>query len=240
MIVEKNSKKNEIELPIGESDKVKVISIEEAVRVNPMIGTHDALKEIISSIKENPNDPNSEPYFKTIKVNNGQLARIKGSKLNEEYGIVFPAVFIHFINVHSVAETSRVFEQKATVRIHYILNNLNNSDGNVEYEGYRLYNDIVNAIENNKHKFPALVKTFKLMYWDQPLTFDDGLQPYWIEYDIAFNDYSSYIYKNYIETYLTQPPFTQPSDQNSIANSENLPDWTEPKFEDVADFDDFD
>ena len=36
---------------------------------------------------------------------------------------------------------------------------------------------------------------------------------------------------------ITQPPFTQPSDQNEIANPDHLPNWKEPKFEDLVGFD---
>lgn len=80
---------------------------------------------------------------------------------------------------------------------------------------------------------------FQLQYWDQPLSFDDGLQPYWIDYQIWFNDYTNYQYKNYVDVYASHPPFTQHSDQNEIANPDNLPDNKDRKFEDAVGFDDF-
>ena len=98
----------------------------------------------------------------------------------------------------------------------------NNSDDEVECEGLAVYKRIVDAIESQKAQFPALVQRFQLEYWDQPLTFDDALQPYWIDYQIWFQDFTSYAYKNYVDVYATVPPFTQPSDQNEIANPDNI------------------
>ncbi|MGM9778461.1 MAG: hypothetical protein ACI3ZD_09035, partial [Prevotella sp.] len=89
---------------------------EEAVRTNAMAEAYKAVRSILADIPSNPDDPNSEPLFKTIKMDNGQLARIKGSKLNEEYGIEFPAVFIHFIEVYYNQGAARISEGKATMR----------------------------------------------------------------------------------------------------------------------------
>lgn len=174
--------------------------------------------------------------FKTIKLDNGQLNRIKYNGNNQEYGIVFPAVFIHFINIYYNVGTSNIADGKGTMRIHYVLNRLNNSDDEVECEGLEVYKRIVAAIESKKSDFPALVYRFQLEYWDQPLTFDDALQPYWIDYQIWFQDFTSYAYKDYKDVYVTVPPFTQPSDQNEIANPDHIPNHEYPKFEDVAGF----
>ena len=70
------------------------------------------------------------------------------------------------------------------------------------------------------------------------MSFDDGLQPYWIDYQIWFNDYTNYQYKDYVDVYASHPPFTQHSDQNETANPDNLPDNKDRKFEDVVGFDD--
>ena len=122
------------------------------------------------------------------------------------------------------------------MRIHYVLNRLNNSDDEVECEGLEVYKRIVSAIEEQKANFPSLVSRFQLEYWDQPLSFDDALQPYWIDYQIWFQDYTAYAYKKYKDVYVTVPPFTQPSDQNEIANPDNMPNHDSPKFEEVAGF----
>lgn len=218
-------------------DLPPLTNIQELVKTNAMIEAYKAVRKILSEIKRDSNDPNSPPLFRTIKLDNGQLSRIKGSKLNTEYGIAFPAVFIHYINVYYNVDTSKISEGKGTMRIHYVLNRLNNSDDEDETEGLRVHDQIVSAIEANKSSFPALVQRFQLEYWDQPLSFDDGLQPYWIDYQIWFQDFTSYQFKDYVDVYITEPPFTQPSDQNEIANPDHIPNHTEPKFEDLVGFD---
>ncbi len=238
MIVDKHDKPIEpdkpVEVPVVPDPELD--EIQELVEINPMIEAYKAVRKILESIKQDPKDPNSPPLFKTIKLDNGQLNRIKRNEHNKEYGILFPAVFIHYINIYYNVGASKIAEGKGTMRIHYVLNRLNNSDDEVECEGMAVYKRIVSAIEENKADFPALVSRFQLEYWDQPLTFDDALQPYWIDYQIWFQDYSGYAYKNYKDVYVTMPPFTQPSDQNEIANPDNLPNHSEPKFEDVAGF----
>ncbi len=240
MIVDKHSKPD---IPVEPVDTPpqspeETDGIQEAVETNAMIGAYKAVRKILESIKKDPNDPKSPPLFKTIKLDNGQLSRIKNNSHNLEYGIAFPAVFIHFIDVYYNVGTSMIAEGKGTMRIHYVLNRLNNSDDEVECEGLEVYKRIVAAIEAQKADFPALVSRFQLAYWDQPLTFDDALQPYWIDYQIWFQDYTAYAFKNYKDVYVTVPPFTQPSDQNEIANPDNMPNHESPKFEDVAGFED--
>jgi hypothetical protein len=218
-------------VPDHESDEVQ-----EVVETNAMVEAYKAVRKILESIPKDSKDPNSPPLFKTIKLDNGQLNRIKYNGNNQEYGIVFPAVFIHFINIYYNVGTSNIADGKGTMRIHYVLNRLNNSDDEVECEGLEVYKRIVAAIESKKSDFPALVYRFQLEYWDQPLTFDDALQPYWIDYQIWFQDFASYAYKDYKDVYVTVPPFTQPSDQNEIANPDHIPNHEYPKFEDVAGF----
>ncbi len=210
--------------------------IQEAVETNAMVEAYKAVRKILSDIKKDPSDPDSPSLFKTIKLDNGQLTRIKHNEYNKEYGIVFPAVFIHFINIYYNVGTSKIAEGRGTMRIHYVLNRLNNSDDEVECEGLEVHKRIIDALEAKKSEFPALVQRFQLAYWDQPLSFDDAVQPYWIDYQIWFQDFTNYVYKNYKDVYVTVPPFTQPSDQNEVANPDKLPNYDEPKFEDVAGF----
>ena len=238
MIVDKNSKPIqpvEPEVPVVPVPD-EVDPIKEAVATNAMVGAYKAVRKILESIKKDPNDPDSPPLFKTIKLDNGQVNRIKRNEYNKEYGVVFPAVFIHYIGIYYNVGASKIAEGRGTMRIHYVLNRLNNSDDEVECEGLEVYKRIIAAIEEQKGNFPALVQRFQLAYWDQPLTFDDALQPYWIDYQIWFQDYTAYEFKNYKDVYVTVPPFTQPSDQNEIANPDNMPNHETPKFEDIAGF----
>lgn len=82
-------------VPDHESDEVQ-----EVVETNAMVEAYKAVRKILESIPKDSKDPNSPPLFKTIKLDNGQLNRIKYNGNNQEYGIVFPAVFIHFINIY--------------------------------------------------------------------------------------------------------------------------------------------
>lgn len=227
MIVDKNRQRNTVDEP--------VLTETVAEPVNPLTAAYNAVREILMTIREDENDPDSPPYFKTIKFDNGQLARVKGSKRNLEYPIVFPAVFIHFIDVNYNVGQSNIAKGKGSMRIHYVLNRLNNSDDIVETEVLEMFSRINTAIQEQKSKYPALSKRFQLAYWDQPLSFDDGLQPCWIEYDIQFNDYSAYTQRNYVERYIVIPPFTDHSDQLE-EHRNGHEDHNEPLYEDLPGF----
>lgn len=230
MIVDKHKNEQLAEepvMPIDEdvsSDAAE--TIEEVIDENPMVGAYKAIREILAAIPSDPNDENSEPLFKTIKLDNGQLDRIKMNTYNNEYGIAFPAVFIHYIDIYYNVGAARIAEGRGTMRIHYVLNRLNNSDDGEEgeLEGFEVYRRIISAIESKKATFPSLINRFQLQYWDQPESFDDGLQPYWIDYQIWFNDYTAYRYKDYVDVYAVQPPYTNFSDQNETANPDGTPD----------------
>ena len=233
MIVEKKARIDIEKIDPPETNKSEP---EEYTTDNGMIEAYKAVRKILEGIKENPDDPDSPRLFKTVKMDTGQLSRIKNNSVNREYGIAFPAVFIHFVDVYYNQGTASISEGRGTMRIHYILNRLNNGDDDFETEGMDVFRRIIKAIEENKSSFPALVSRFQLQYWDQPLTFDDGLQPYWIDYQIWFSDFTAYRYKNYVDAYVVSPPFTNHSDQNETANPDHLPDKTEPTFEECAGF----
>lgn len=202
---------------------------------NPMADIYRALESIIKGIKKNPADPDSEPYFRTVKWNMGQLTRIKMNTFNSEYGhIAFPAVFIHFINTRGLVQTSRIGEFRGEVRIQYVLNRLNVEDDEYQTEGVEVFQLINNAINTQKSRFSALTERFQFTYWDQPESFSDGVQQYWITYDVWFRDYSAYLYKDYVDVYVVAPPFTNHSDQNETANPDNHEDHTYPGMDDAA------
>lgn len=211
-------------------------SLQEAIESNAMIEAYKAVRDILAAIPSDPNNKDSEPLFKTIKIDNGQLTRIKMNTKNNEYGIAFPAVFIHFIDVYYVVGAAKISEGRGTMRIHYVLNRLNNGDDGEEgeLEGLAVYKRIISAIESKKNTFPALINRFQLEYWDQPESFDDGVQPYWIDYQIWFNDYTAYRYKDYVDAYAIQPPYTNFSDQNETANPDKLPDDKTTTYEESS------
>lgn len=234
MIIDKNYRPPVPEPVVEEPSKIT--TIEEAYTANAMSEAYKAVRTILQSIRVNDNDPNSPPLFRTIKLDNGQLSRIKGSKHNDEYAVAFPAVFIHFINVYYNVGQSRIGEGKGVMRIHYVLNTLNNSDDEIELQGFEVYQKINSAIQAKKGDFTALVTRLQLKYWDQPLSFDDGLQPYWIDYEIWFNDYSAYAYKDYVDRFVVHPPFTNHSDQLPESNENQHEDHKDLQYDDVSGF----
>lgn len=238
MIVDKHK-------PLEKEDEVAIKQVindssidpeKEIYATNALCEVYKAVKNILSDLKQDENDPNSPPLFHTIKLNNGQLNRIKNNKWNKEYAFGFPAVLLHFINVRYLVQQSRIGEGRAAMRIQYILNRLNNSDAEFELEGYELFQRINGAIQDRKKEFPALTERFQLTYFDQPESFDDGLQQFWIEYEVWFSEYSSYRYKNYVDRYIVVPPFTNHSDQLPESNPDNHENHDTPTIENAAGF----
>jgi hypothetical protein len=203
---------------------------------NALIDVFNAVREIVGGITEDEENPDSPPFFKTIALNTGQLSRIKNDKHNKEYALVFPAVFLHFINVRYLVQQARIGEGRATLRLQYVLNRLNNADEEFELEGYALFQRINVAIQDGKDKYPALNERFILTYFDQPESFGDGLQPFWIDYEVWFREDSAYKYRNYIDRYLVVPPFTNHSDQLPENNADSHEDHAEPTYDEASDF----
>lgn len=224
----------DIQEQVKETQQSKVTTIEEAATLNAMCEVYLAVRKILEGIHVDPDDENSPLLFKTIKIDNGQLVRIKHNEYNKEYALAFPACFIHFIDMYWNVGSYRINEGKGVLRLHYVLNRLNNGDDDVEMDGFRAFTLINDAINEHKAEFPALVNRFQLQYWDQPLTFDDGVQPYWIDYQIWFYDYTSYKMKDYVDRYVVIPPFTNHSDQEPECNTENHENHSEPTIEEAA------
>ncbi|MDR1090958.1 MAG: hypothetical protein LBL79_07765 [Prevotella sp.] len=233
MIVDKKNKnKNEPALNVGAEEAVE----NTIYTTNALIDVFNAVKEILGTLREEEEDPGSPALFKTIALNTGQLSRIKNNKHNQESALLFPAVFLHFINVRYLVQQARIGEGRATLRVQYVLNRLNNSDEEFELEGYALFQRINIALQDGKNKYPALTERFNLTYFDQPESFDDGLQPFWIDYEIWFREDSAYKYRNYVDRYLIVPPFTNHSDQLPESNVDNHEDHTGPEYDEVSDF----
>lgn len=238
MIVDKN-KHVEPEIPdiIEEpSPSTGITTEQELYEANPLSEIYRAVETILKPLRVDPNNPDSPPLFRTIKLNTGQLSRIKHDKHNLEYALAFPAVFVHLINVRWLVQTSRIGEGRADLRICFVLNRLNNGDDEFQTEGYDVFQRVHNAIEANKSLFAPLTERCQLTYFDQVENFDDGLQQYWITYEVWFRNYSSYRYRNYVERTLVIPPFTNHTDQLPENNLDNHENHDDPAFEDVVGF----
>ena len=96
----------------------------EEVAENPFVNMYQAVRRAILTIRENPDDPSSPAFFRTIAIDNGQFARIVRNE-NTEYETAFPAVFIHFVNVRYLVQQQRIGEGRATMRVRFILDTLN-------------------------------------------------------------------------------------------------------------------
>ena len=141
-------------------------SLPEEVSANPFVEIYRAVKRAVLTLRENPDDPLSPPLFKTVAIDNGQFARIVRDD-NTEYETVFPAVFIHFINVRYLVQQQRIGEGRATMRVRFILNTLNNADEDKECEAFLVFQRLNVAIQDAKNHEPALSERCNLTYFDQ-------------------------------------------------------------------------
>lgn len=185
-------------------------SVPELVQTNPIIEIYKATKRAILTLKENPQDSQSLPFFKTIAIDNGQFDRIIRDS-NMEMEVAFPAVFIRFINVRYLVQQQRLSEGRATMRVRFILNNLNNSDPDTECDPFEVFQKLNVAIQDAKNHEQALQQRCNLTYFDMPLT-TNMLQAYWVDYEVWFKDSSAWKYRDWIKRYVVMPPFTNHSD----------------------------
>lgn len=184
--------------------------VPEEVVENPFVNMYRAVRRAILTVREDPEDPLSEAFFKTIAIDNGQFARIVRGQ-NTEYETAFPAVFIHFVNVRYLVAQQRLGEGRATMRVRFILNTLNNADPDRECDPFLVFQRLNVAIQDAKDREPALNERCNLTYFDMPQT-TNMLQAYWIDYEVWFRESSAWKYRDWVERYLVMPPFTQHGD----------------------------
>ena len=157
-------------------------SVPEQVSENPFVNMYEAIRRAILTLREDPDDPLSPPFFKTIAIDNGQFTRLVRER-NTEFDTAFPAVFIHFINVRYLVQQQRIGEGRATMRVRFILNTLNNADRERECDPFIVFQRLNVAIQDAKNHEPALNERCNLMYFDMPETVN-MLQAYWIDYEV--------------------------------------------------------
>ena len=205
----------------------------EEVIENPFVSVYQAVRRAILTVREDPDDPLSPPLFKTVAIDNGQFSRIVRSE-NTEYETAFPAVFIHFINIRYLVQQQRIGEGRATMRVRFILDTLNNSAPEHECDPFIVFQRLNIAIQDAKDREPALSERCNLTYFDMPQT-TNMLQAYWIDYEIWFRESSAWKYRGWVERYLVMPPFTQHSDA-SQHDSEGHGHHSVPPYEEVTGF----
>ncbi len=204
----------------------------EEVAENPFVNIYHAVRRAILTVREDPDDPFSPPLFRTVAIDNGQFARIVRSE-NTEYETAFPAVFIHFVNIRYLVQ-QRIGEGRATMRVRFILDTLNNSDPEHECDPFIVFQRLNVAIQDAKDREPALGERCNLTYFDMPQT-TNMLQAYWIDYEVWFREASAWRYRNWVERYLVMPPFTQHADapEHDTAGHGHHP---EPAYDEAAGF----
>ncbi len=183
------------------------VTLPETVALNPFVEMYKAVKRAILTIRENPEDPTTPPYFKTIAIDNGQYSRIIRD-VNMESEVAFPAVFIHFVNINYLVQQQRIGEGRATMRVRFILNTLNNNDEDMECLPFEVFQRINVAIQDAKDYEEALNERCNLTYFDTPTT-SNMLQAFWIDYEVWFRESSAFKYRNWVERYLVVPPLEE-------------------------------
>lgn len=185
-------------------------TLPEEVRQNALTQMYLAVRRALLTLREREDDAASPPFFKTVAIDNGQFARIILGD-NTEYEVAFPAVFVHYTNVRYLVQQQRIGEGRATLRIRFILNTLNNSDPASEILPFEVFQRVNQAIQDAKSYEPALNERCQLLYFDMP-TSSNMLQAYWVDYEVWFRETSAWKYRDWVERYLVMPPFTDHSD----------------------------
>jgi len=208
---------------------------------NGLIAVYHAIKEILEQVRWDYYDPNSEKIFKTVMMNRGQFERIIRKGGNSEYALGFPAAFVEFTNWRYLVQQQRINEGRANMQIKFVMNRLNNqdpdtfdADGNVvEYRETEVeyVAQIINQfIQELKYKYPALSERVNLTYVDPLESFDNGLQPCWITYEVWFREESIYATRWLRNTYIVFPPYTNHSDQKEDYNQNGHDNYDHPEL----------
>jgi len=200
------------------TDSESVVEIPQQI---PNGGIIDVLKAIIAILKEvrwQYGVSNSPKIFQTVMIDDGQYERIIRKSGNAEYELAFPAAFVHFVDTQYLVSQKRIGEGRAKLRIHFILNRLNNHDDEVQFDPYYVMERIDQEITEHKNEYECLRERCQIVYWDFPLSFDHGLQPGWLTYEIWFRQGNIWINRKKVYKHMVLTPFTNHSDQTEEAN----------------------
>lgn len=196
------------------------------VESNSPMDVLKAMKEILRSVTWEYGVENSPKIFKTVQIDDGQYERIISPSGNKEETLGFPAAFVHFINWRYLVQQSRINEGRAELRIRFILNSLNiHEDGHdmgVCYVAERIHQTIQESI----NKYECLQERCQLEYIDSMESFDHGLQPCWMTYEVWFRQRNIWATRNKIYKKFVCPPFTNHADQDPSVEGVNPDDHT--------------
>ena len=181
---------------------------------NGPIDVLNAMKEILRSVTWEYGVEDSPKIFKTVQIDDGQYERIISPNGNKEETLGFPAAFVHFINWRYLKQTARINEGRAELRIRFILNSLNIHEDGHDVDVYYVADRIQQTIQESIPKYECLQERCQLDYVDPAESFDHGLQPCWMTYEIWFKQKNITFARNVIYKKIVCPPFTNHADQN--------------------------
>ena len=235
MIVEKKKQQAEV--------STQEVLVPERIQIpkNGLIAVYHAIKDILEQVRWDYYDTGSERIFKTVMMNRGQFERIVRKSGNTEYAIAFPACFVEFVNWRYLVQQQRINEGRADMQIKFIMNRLNNQDPDTFNEDgtvneYReteveFVAQIINQfIQELKYKYPALSERINLKYIDPLESFQDGLQPCWITYEVWFRAESIYATRWLRQTYIVFPPYVNHGDQKEECNIHKHSNYDHPAW----------
>ena len=195
-----------------------VVEVPQQIPSGGIIEVLEAIKSILKEVRWQYGVENSPKIFKTVKNDDGQYERIIRKSGNTEYEVAFPAAFVHFVDTQYLVSQQRIGEGRAKLRIHFVLNTLNTHDDQVENLPYYVMERIDQEITEHKSEYDCLSERCQLVYWDFPQSFDYGLQPGWLTYEIWFREYNIWINRKKVYRHMVMTPFTNHSDQTEEAN----------------------
>lgn len=138
----------------------------------------------------------------------------------------FPAAFVHFINWHYLVQQARINEGRAVLRIRFILNSLNVHEDGHDTDVYYVAERIHQTIQENISQYECLQERCQLQYIDPMESFDHGLQPCWMTYEVWFKQKNIWINRNKVYKKFVCPPFTNHADQDKSIEGINPDDHT--------------
>lgn len=180
-----------------------------------------AIKEILRSVTWEYGVENSPKIFRTVQIDDGQYERIISPSGNMEETLGFPAAFVHFIEWHYLVQQARINEGRAQLRIRFILNSLNVHEDGHDMDVYYVAERIHQTIQASISQYECLQERCQLQYIDPMESFDHGLQPCWMTYEIWFKQGNIWARRNKIYKKFVCPPFTNHADQDPTIDGVN-------------------
>lgn len=233
------NKRSVIASPATPPEQAEQQEVQQVAHNGPM-DVLRAIKEILRSVTWEYGVAGSPKIFKTVQIDDGQYERIISPNGNQEETLGFPAAFIHFIEWRYLVQQSRINEGRAQLRIRFILNSLNVHEDEHDMDVYYVAERIHQTIQENIEKYECLQERCQLEYIDPMESFDHGLQPCWMTYEIWFKQPNIWIQRRKVYKKFVCPPFTNHADQDAAVegvNPDNHTNLDHPKkYDDASGF----